>query len=55
MQLLWDETFDSWDHFGVTSQPAAALLDPATGEVIERWQGELDGERFAEILQLARS
>jgi len=28
LRLLWDDTFDSWEHFEVTSQPAAVLLDP---------------------------
>lgn len=53
LRLLWDDSFDSWEHFEVTSQPAAVLLDPKDGSVIERWQGELDQERLDEILRLA--
>ena len=36
--MYWDETFESWAVFGITSQPAAALLSPS-GEVLGGWQG----------------
>ena len=36
--MYWDETFESWVAFGVSSQPAAALLAP-DGEVLGAWRG----------------
>jgi hypothetical protein len=36
--MYWDETFQSWQEFGIRSQPAAALLAP-DGEVIGAWLG----------------
>lgn len=36
--MYWDETFESWVSFDVTSQPAAVLLSPA-GDELGRWQG----------------
>lgn len=47
--MYWDESFESWLAFGVTSQPAAALLSP-TGELLGAWLGmfPIDG-----VLELA--
>lgn len=39
--MYWDETFTSWDAFGVRGQPAAALLSP-TGEILGGWIGVFD-------------
>jgi hypothetical protein len=36
--MYWDETFESWVAFGVSSQPAAALLAP-DGAVLGAWRG----------------
>ena len=36
--MYWDETFEAWVAFGVSSQPAAALLS-ADGEVLGSWRG----------------
>ncbi len=47
--MYWDETFVSWDQFGIRSQPAAALLSP-DGEVIEAWLGRFPED---EVLRLA--
>ena len=47
--MYWDETFLSWQAFGVRSQPAAVLLSP-TGEVLASWLGAFDE---AEVLRLA--
>jgi hypothetical protein len=47
--MYWDETFDTWLAFGITSQPAAALLSP-TGEVLGAWLGGFPED---EILELA--
>ena len=47
--MYWDETFSSWSAFGISSQPAAALLAP-DGEVITGWLGAFDE---AEVLRIA--
>lgn len=36
--MLWDETFETWLAFGVSSQPAAMLLT-ADGQFINGWTG----------------
>ena len=46
--MYWDETFVSWQVFGIRSQPAAALLSP-DGEVLAGWLGAFDE---AEVLRL---
>ena len=33
--MLWDESFESWSYYGITGQPAYALIS-AEGKVIER-------------------
>ena len=47
--MYWDETFVSWQVFGISSQPAAALLTPE-GEVLAGWLGAFDQD---EVLRLA--
>ncbi len=47
--MYWDETFDSWLAFGVSSQPAAVLLSP-DGEVLGSWRGMFPVD---EVLDLA--
>jgi hypothetical protein len=47
--MYWDETFATWDAFGVTGQPAAILLT-ADGEPITGWYGSFDAD---EVLRLA--
>ncbi len=47
--MYWDETFVSWEAFGISAQPAAALLSP-DGEVLGAWLGPFDE---AEVLRLA--
>jgi len=47
--MYWDETFASWTAFGVTSQPAAALLSP-TGELLGGWLGMFP---IDDVLELA--
>jgi thiol-disulfide isomerase/thioredoxin len=36
--MLWDESFQVWDMFGVTGTPAAVLLS-GDGRVLESWSG----------------
>ncbi len=43
VEMLWDESFVSWDHYGIRSQPAAILLD-ANGDAIEGWSGNVPNE-----------
>lgn len=47
--VYWDETFASWEAFGIRSQPAAAMLSP-DGEILAGWFGGFDE---AEVLRLA--
>jgi hypothetical protein len=47
--MYWDETFVSWEVFGIRSQPAAAMLSP-DGEVLAGWLGGFDE---ADVLRLA--
>ncbi len=47
--MYWDETFESWAEFGVSSQPAATLLSPS-GEVLGAWLGMFP---IDEVLRLA--
>ena len=47
--MYWDETFESWVAFGVSGQPAAALLAP-DGEVLGAWRGMFP---IGEVLDLA--
>ncbi len=47
--MYWDETFESWNVFGVRSQPAAALLS-GDGEVLGGWLGGIPED---EVLRLA--
>ena len=47
--MYWDETFVSWEQFGIRSQPAAAMLAP-DGEVLGAWLGAFDED---EVLRLA--
>ena len=47
--MYWDETFESWNEFGIRGQPAAALLS-ADGEVLGGWLG---GIPEGEVLRLA--
>lgn len=48
--MYWDNTFDSWQHFSITSQPAAVLVDDG-GEVIDQWNGRVDPDDIAAALQ----
>ncbi len=47
--MYWDETFVSWDAFGIRGQPAAVLLT-ADGEPITGWSGAFPED---EVLRLA--
>ncbi len=47
--MIWDESFASWQYYGVRGQPTAILVDP-TGNPIVGWSGSFDEE---EVLELA--
>lgn len=49
--VLWDETFQTWQHFGVAGQPAVALVD-GQGELLGSWFGGIPEE---EVLRLIGS
>ena len=47
--MLWDESFESWTAFNVSSQPTAILF-AADGHPIQGWQGPFPE---SEVLALA--
>jgi hypothetical protein len=47
--MYWDDTFESWAAFGVTGQPASALIS-TSGEVLAAWRGMFPED---EVLELA--
>ncbi len=47
--MLWDESFQTWQEIGITSQPSAVLL-AADGTPINGWIGPFPQD---EVLQLA--
>jgi len=47
--MLWDESFKSWEVIGITSQPAAVMLEP-DGSLIKGWSGAFPE---GEVLELA--
>lgn len=47
--MLWDESFESWNAFNVTGQPAAVLF-AADGRPLQGWSGPFPE---AEVLALA--
>ena len=47
--MYWDETFASWDAFGVRGQPAAALLSPS-GEILGGWIGVFDLDEVLDLV-----
>jgi len=49
--MIWDESFTTWEYYGVRGQPAAILVDQ-TGDPIQGWTGRFD---FDEVLELAAS
>ena len=47
--MLWDESFQTWQEIGITSQPSAVLI-AADGTPITGWIGPFPPE---EVLRLA--
>jgi len=49
--MLWDESFQSWNAFGISGQPTVVLLAP-DGSELGRWFGAIPED---EVLALAAS
>ena len=49
--MLFDEQYGLWNHYGVTGQPTAILVNSG-GTAIHEFDGRFDG---AEVLQVAGS
>lgn len=47
--MLWDESYETWDALGITSQPSAVLI-AADGTPITSWFGAFPQD---EVLKLA--
>ena len=47
--MIWDESFTTWQYYGVRGQPTAILVDE-TGQPIQGWVGRFDVD---EVLELA--
>lgn len=50
--MIWDESFTSWQYYGVRGQPTAILVD-AAGNPIEGWIGFLDTDTVLEAVRAA--
>lgn len=51
-QMLWDESFETWSSFGITSQPASALFS-ADGESLGGWPGVLQEDEVLELVEVS--
>lgn len=51
LAMIWDESFSSWQYYGIQAQPSAVLVD-RFGEPIQGWLGAFD---LNEVLELARA
>ena len=49
-RMLWDESFETWTEFGVSSQPAAILLS-ADGDIVDGWMGAIPEARVLELVE----
>jgi peroxiredoxin len=47
--LVWEDGFDTWNAFGVTRQPAAALIS-GNGDQLGGWAGEIPYDEVREII-----
>ena len=47
--MYWDKSFESWQHFGIRSQPAAVLLDH-NGKIIKTWKSGVDLDAIKKAL-----
>jgi len=53
-QMLWDESFETWTAFGVSAQPATALVS-ADGEVLGAWMGGIPEEQVLDLVAAQRT
>ncbi len=49
LQMLWDQSFESWRALGLTGQPAALLLS-GKGEPLRSWFGPFDEQQVLELI-----
>ena len=47
--MLWDPTFESWRHLGISSQPSGMLLD-GNGRILTTWRGDIPQSRVLEAV-----
>lgn len=50
--MIWDQSFASWDYYGVRGQPTAILVDP-TGNPIQGWAGPFDQQEVLDLIAAA--
>lgn len=48
--MHWDETFQTWTAFGISAQPAVALLSP-DGEPIAGWLGGFPEDEILDAIR----
>ena len=49
--MLWDEGFETWKAFGVTSQPTVAVLNK-DGKLLDKWSGGISESKALRTLGL---
>ena len=47
--MLWDPTFQSWNHLGITGQPAWMLLN-RYGQFIDQGRGDIPHDRVLDAI-----
>lgn len=48
--MTWDASFETWSHYGISSQPNAILVT-RSGETIESWAGRLSTDDVLEAIE----
>ena len=47
--MTWDESFETWSYYGISSQPNAILVSPE-GTRIDSWAGRLSTDEVLDAL-----
>ncbi len=50
--MVWDESFASWQYYGVTGQPSVILVD-RTGQPLGAWRGTFDEQEVLDLIAAA--
>ena len=50
LTMIWDESFDTWSHYNVRSQPTLIIVD-ADGNFVEGWNGLAPFDKIEEIIK----